>query len=364
MAGPDPVDVHLLNAVAETGRVAVHELAAHLGMDVRDVAARLAALSTTGLPLVVGVECDPNGIRNALAAAGAQPMQYPAAPQAPGQPSGNYPAPPVAGGNPGMGGPPPQPPHQPGQHSGNHPVYGGPSGPYPPQSGPYPAPVPPAQAPQPPQGGAPPPQQAPPQSPAPQNPPPGQPPQWPAGSQPGQAPPPGAPAGWGPPGSASWTRADQPSSAGSAAPQQPSVPRSGKVGTKLEGVGPGGEPVSVLLVEVVDPADFLFSAAGHTLAEGERAVVVHTELTNRGSTVYDAPPDANLVLVTTQGSPVSKASASLSSRPPHSSGVSPGETGGGHTVFVLPEDTELSTVEWSPRPDPGPNSLTWDISDL
>ncbi|WP_026449093.1 AsnC family protein [Actinopolyspora mortivallis] len=335
MAAPDPVDIHLLNAVAETGRASIPELAAHLGMDVREVAARLAALSTSGLPLVVGVECDPNGIRNALAAVGVPAGPQYAPPQAQNPPSGGYPVPPAP-----QAGQPNQPS---GPHSGAHPVYGGASGPYPPQSGPHPAPVPP---------------QGPPQQPAA-----GPPPHRPSTPPRGHSAPPsqGAPTGWGPPASGNWTRATH--AAQSGAPPRPPVPRSGKVGTKLDGVGPNGEPVSVLLVEVVDPADFLLSAAGHQLSEGQRAVVVHTELTNRGPTAFTAPPDRHLVLVTTEGTTVSKSSVSMSSRPPHGPTVSPGETGGGHTVFVLPEETELSTVEWSPTPEPGPHSLVWDITD-
>src|SRR5690349_6612710 len=53
--------------IAEMGRAAVHEVAARLGMDPREAASRLITLSGSGLPLLVGVECDPNGIRKALA---------------------------------------------------------------------------------------------------------------------------------------------------------------------------------------------------------------------------------------------------------------------------------------------------------
>ena len=52
--------------IAEMGRAAVHEVAARLGMDPREAASRLITLSGSGLPLLVGVECDPNGIRQAL----------------------------------------------------------------------------------------------------------------------------------------------------------------------------------------------------------------------------------------------------------------------------------------------------------
>ena len=38
-----------------------------------------------------------------------------------------------------------------------------------------------------------------------------------------------------------------------------------------------GEYLSIQLVEVVDPADYLFTAAGYRLQEGERSVVVHTD---------------------------------------------------------------------------------------
>lgn len=68
MAVTDPIDARLLAALAEHGRVAVHELAARLGMDPREAAYRLVTLSGSGLPLLVGVECDPHGLRAALAA--------------------------------------------------------------------------------------------------------------------------------------------------------------------------------------------------------------------------------------------------------------------------------------------------------
>src|SRR6187401_3605689 len=96
--------------VADMGRAAVHDIAARLGMDPREVASRLVALSASGLPLLVGVECDPNRLRAALAA---RPV-YP-------QPAYQQPAP-----FPGY--PPPGP-------SGPHSV---PSGPYPPPSNPFP----------------------------------------------------------------------------------------------------------------------------------------------------------------------------------------------------------------------------------
>ncbi|NBH03420.1 AsnC family protein, partial [Amycolatopsis sp. SID8362] len=86
MAVTDPVDTRLLAALADLGKTAVHELAAKVGMDPREVAYRLVALSGSGLPLLVGVESDPQGLRAAIA--GAPPswanrppqQQYPAPP--------------------------------------------------------------------------------------------------------------------------------------------------------------------------------------------------------------------------------------------------------------------------------------------
>lgn len=284
MAAPDPVDIRLLSLVAETGKAAVHDIAARLGMDPREVASRLVALSATGLPLIVGVECDPYGLRNAIAGA-----------------LGGY--------------PPPAYPQQRG---------------YPPQ---YPAqPRPPA-----------PPPPAPPR-PDPQS-------------------------TWGPPQSSSWARGDQPTrpatrdTPGTPAPAaQPAAPgQQGRVGDTLLTDGADGEPVAIHLVEVVDPADFLFTAAGYRLREGERSVVVHTELTNRGSVPFPQLPDLYLVLVAKDGQTVGKAPVSLSSRPPHRIGVRPGETTGGHTVYVLPETTEVTSVRWSFRPDDEHNTLTWTV---
>ncbi|MGQ0841037.1 AsnC family protein [Actinokineospora sp.] len=313
MVATDSVDTRLLRAVADMGRAAVHEVAARLGMDPREVAARLVALSGAGLPLLVGVECDPHRLRAIL-------DRMP--PQAGyGAPSGGYP--------PGPGGYPQQPPYPPPGYpqSGQHQAHG-PSGPYPVRTGPASQPFP-AQA-----------------GPA---------------SQPFPAPD-GPMSTWGPPQSSSWARGDQP-------PQipvdrtQPATrpPREGRVGSKLEAEGLEGERLAIQLVEVVDPADYLFTAAGYSLQQGERSIVVHTELTNRGSMRFEALPDMYLVLVTPDGRSISKAPVSLSSRPAHRIGVSPGQTAGGHTVYVLPEDTEITHVRWSPRPDEEARTLTWAV---
>jgi hypothetical protein len=319
VTGPDPVDVRLLSVVAEMGRAAVPDIAGRLGMDVRDVAARLAALSTTGLPLIVGVECDQQGIRNAVAAAQQWAAQNAA--------SGPYPV-------------------APGQHTGQHPMSGpyqvsGPhqvSGPYPVSgphqvSGPYPVSGPH-------QVSGPYPVSGPHQMPHPQQP---------------VAPTPPMTT-WGPPGSAAWARGDQPAA--------PAPAPTGKVGTKLDVQGVSGEQISIQLIEVVDPADFLFTAAGYELQPGERSVVVHTELTNNGQVPFASLPDMYLELVTEDGSPVAKAPVSMSSRPPHRMGVQPGETAGGHTVYVLPESTVLSAVRWTPQPGDQQRTLLWDITDL
>lgn len=170
---------------------------------------------------------------------------------------------------------------------------------------------------------------------------------------------------WGPPQTSTWARGDGP-------PQdvtQPTVRterpeadvRQGKVGSALWTEGLEGERLSITLVEVVDPADYLFTAAGYRLQEGERSVVVHTELTNRGSVAFQSLPDLYLVLVTPEGESISKAPVSLSSRPPHRIGVPPGETAGGHTVYVVPEHTEVTSVRWSPRPDEETRALTWTV---
>ncbi|NUS66404.1 MAG: AsnC family protein, partial [Saccharothrix sp.] len=159
---------------------------------------------------------------------------------------------------------------------------------------------------------------------------------------------------WGVPGTSGWARGDQ-----APAPRS----RTGKIGSTLETEGLEGARFTIQLVEVVDPADFLFTAAGYKLADGERAVVVHTELANIGQVPFNALPDMYLVLMTNKGETVSKAPVSLSSRPPHKIGVQPGETAGGHTVYVLPEDTVIFSVRWSSRPETDLNTLVWTIDD-
>ncbi len=291
--------------IAEMGRAAVHEVAARLGMDPREAASRLITLSGSGLPLLVGVECDPNGIRKALSNSMAW-GNY-AGPPAQNTPSGNYAV---------------RPP------TGQHPVQGGmPSGPHPARPAPQQY------------------QQQPPSTPFPVQ-------QPPTGEQPVST--------WGPPQSAGWARGDTPVFGGT---QVPAGQRRGRVGTALETEGLEGARFSIQLVEVVDPADFLFTAAGYKLADGERAVVVHTELSNRGQVAFHSLPDMYLVLVTNTGETVAKAPVSLSSRPPYKIGVQPGETAGGHTVYVLPESTDVVAVRWSARPEPDAHSLLWSVED-
>jgi hypothetical protein len=143
--------------------------------------------------------------------------------------------------------------------------------------------------------------------------------------------------------------------------QPTSDARTGRVGETLLGAGLEGEQLAVQVLEVVDPADFLFTAAGYTLRDGERAVVVHTELTNRGTTPYPSLPDLYLMLVTEDGPEVPKAPVALSSRPRHQIGIRPGETAGGHTVYVLPEDDPVTAIRWTPSPDEPSLALTWSV---
>ncbi|TKG66692.1 AsnC family protein [Prauserella endophytica] len=334
MAVTDPLDARLLAALAELGKAAVHEVAAKVGMDPRDVAYRLVNLSASGLPLLVGVESDPNGLRAALAGAWGGPQQppQPPPPPQPPQPQGGPGGPQGAQGVP-SGAYPVQ-----GVPSGAYPVHGAPSGAYPVRgapSGAYPVQGTPSGRYQPP----PPPQQ----------------------QRPPQPPPPPDPvmSTWGPPQSALWARGDQPPSAA----QPPATPKTGRAGDVLETQGLEGEQLAVQLLEVQDPADYLFGAAGYRLDEGERAVVVHTEITNRGRVPFASLPDNYLELITSDGAAIAKAPVSLTSRPPHKIGVQPGETTGGHTVYVLPEATRIASVRWSPRPEPDERSLLWSIED-
>lgn len=339
VAVTDPVDTRLLAALAELGKAAVHELAAKVGMDPREVAYRLVALSGSGLPLLVGVESDPNGLRAAIA--GSPPswanrppgsQQFPA--QAP--PSQPVPMPP-----PNVQGVPSGPYNVQGAPSGPYNVQGAPSGPYNVQgapSGPYNV-----------QG-------------TPSGRYPGPPPRPPQQQQFAPPPPPARPdpvvSTWGVPQTASWARGDEP-----ARPAGAPGGKKGRLGEVMETQGLEGEQLTVQLLEVQDPADFLFGAAGYRLEEGERSVVVHTEITNRGAIPFASLPDNYLELLTVDGKTIGKAPVSLTSRPPHKIGVKPGETLGGHTVYVLPDTTRVVSVRWSPRPEPDERTVIWSIED-
>ncbi|HEY3467774.1 MAG TPA: AsnC family protein [Amycolatopsis sp.] len=352
MAVTDPVDARLLAALADLGKAAVHELAAKVGMDPREVAYRLVALSGSGLPLLVGVESDPQGLRAAIAgvppswanrppqAPPSQPVPQqqpmpPGPPSAPqGVPSGPYNVQGAPSGPYNVQGAPSGPYNVQGAPSGPYAVQGAPSGPYNVQgtpSGRYPGPPPRPQPPRPPQQQFTPP-------PVPLDP---------------------AVSTWGVPQTASWARGDEP-----ARPAAGSTPgKQGKLGEVMETQGLEGEQLTVQLLEVQDPADYLFSAAGYRLEDGERAVVVHTEITNRGAIPFASLPDNYLELIGADGTAIGKAPVSLTSRPPHKIGVKPGETLGGHTVYVLPDATRVVSVRWSPRPEPDERTLTWSIED-
>lgn len=318
MTSADPTDVRLLSLVADLGRAAaLTDIAARLGMDPREVASRLLGLSAAGLPLVVGVECDPQRLRGVLASMGGW-SGYPRTGM-PGPPSGGNPVPPVP--------PAPQPPY-PAAWSGG-----------------FPTPAPAAM----------------PQRPAP-------------GVDPIST--------WGPPQTSSWARGDQgaggrPEPAqqqpASQQPQpqpaqqqrsepQPAETRRGRLGDSLRVSVPTGHRLTITLVELVDPADVLFSAAGYRLREGERSAVVHTELTNEGGEQFGMLPDLYLALVTADGEAIRKAPVSLSSRPPYRMGVQPGSTADGHTVFVLPDNARITAVRWTAGPEDEDHTLTWDLT--
>lgn len=281
VATPDPADARLLALVAEVGRVAVHDLARRAGMDVREVAARLAGLAATGLPLVVGVECDPTALRHTLASWGP-----------PGPRHGAWEA---------------QRQWAPDPATGRH--------------------------------------QAP-----------------PAGSMPvaeyGRAPDYGPEPGWGPVPGFGPEQAPDAGTSRAAGNHASGRRQMGGLGDSLDGTGPAGEPLTVRLVEVLDPADFLFTSAGYRLQPGQRCVAVHTEVTNRAAAPLELLPDEHLVLADSEGDTVPRTPVSLPSRPPHRTGLLPGETAGGHTVFVLPSRARLSAVRWTASPVPAPSHTT------
>jgi len=135
------------------------------------------------------------------------------------------------------------------------------------------------------------------------------------------------------------------------------------VGDVLESTGLEGESLAIHLLEVQDPADFLFGAGGYQLAEHERAIVVHSEFTNKGQVPFASLPDNYLELVTDGGHTIEKDPMSLTSRPPHKIGLAAGETASGHTIYVLSSDTRITAVRWSPRPEPDNRTCSWTIAD-
>ena len=176
-------------------------------------------------------------------------------------------------------------------------------------------------------------------------------------------PPSGPPLGWGVPQSGAWVRQPQPSQpspgtagVGTAGVGTAGVGTTAVVGDTLCTVSPSGEQLNITLVDVVDTADALIAAAGHPLAPGTRAAVVHTDVT-AGPLGYQAIPDACLTVVLADGTEVGKSGIMLSSRPPFRSGVAPGDTVGGHTVFELDAHASIVGVRW--RNVPGAPPLDW-----
>ena len=169
-----------------------------------------------------------------------------------------------------------------------------------------------------------------------------------------------APTGWGAAPSAGWVRPEPFTTAPVPAfPVAGPVPRPpAALGARQGGVGPNGEPVWVTPLEVVDTADAIFAAAGHTLGEGSRASVVHTEVT-AGPAGYPCVPDAGLVLVLSDGREVTRSPATLTSRPPYRGGVGPDETVAGHTVFELDANAAIIGLRW--RSVPGGVALDWRV---
>jgi hypothetical protein len=305
------------------------EVAARVGLDPRDAAVRLVNLAATGLTLRVTVEADPVQLQAALA------YQYPAQQQPQFTQSQPYPQQYQ------------QVPPNPYQQQGY--PQPGPQGQGP--SGRYPMPPQPSQA-----------------MPAPQAP--------PAPAQAAPVPNPNivrTPGGsldavgtWGPAQAATWARGDKPPARENSASVATSLvapvkPRAGQEGDTLHTTGLGGQDLSIALLEVVDPADMIFSAAGYTLQDGERAIVVHTEITNHGPVSYDLLGDLYLYLVAADGTELSKAPLTLQSRPPHQIGIATAATSGGHTVYVVDDAVEITRVKWLPSPDNPSEAVTWSL---
>ncbi len=58
MTTPDPTDLRLASALADSGRAPVAQIAARAGVNTEEAAVRLLRMAQLGLPLVVGVEGD------------------------------------------------------------------------------------------------------------------------------------------------------------------------------------------------------------------------------------------------------------------------------------------------------------------
>lgn len=122
-----------------------------------------------------------------------------------------------------------------------------------------------------------------------------------------------------------------------------------------------GERLTIAVSAWIDPADEVLTTAGYRLDDGERAVLVCTDLHNAGPIDYESLPDLYLELVADDGRRLTKAAISVAGHPAHRVGVPAGSTSSGWTVFLIPTDERASAIQWSVRPDLADRTVRWDL---
>lgn len=116
------------------------------------------------------------------------------------------------------------------------------------------------------------------------------------------------------------------------------------------------------ILQVLDPGDEALTSAGYRMEPGQRAVLVHSSVTNTGQAPYYPVGDLNLVLETDRHVLLGRANIAVASHPAFPIGVTPGRSTHGWSVFLIPSETVLAGIKWCIRPDMPQTIIGWPIA--
>lgn len=126
--------------------------------------------------------------------------------------------------------------------------------------------------------------------------------------------------------------------------------------------GPSGEQLRVAILQVVDPANELVTAAGIQVPLGHRAVLIHSTVANDGPAYYPATGDTNLVVETADRTLLGQSGMSLPDHRRFGNGLPPHEVADGWTLFFVPQIATLTGIKWCIRPQFPETIVGWPIA--